>query len=480
MPIASSNTSYTLVFEPDLDPDGLGVIGRSLNPTTSDLTITYHFVDFTSTGTILELDPLSGLFTSISARVSVSSFTISYANTSRTTAAGTVVPATSSTSLGVTLLLDPPRSSTGTYVQTGTSVVITALSSVTLVGSSMMITAVTSHGLITGDSVYLDFGTSNTSRSTIVRPEGAVTSARYLVTVNDIKTFTINTSSELTSVSTTTSSSSTVLSVSGLVTIYAGSSSIALTVSGSTTLGLLSFYGQHGPLALDWPVFSEYRWNTRDSKEGTERDPLTQEVTSTLTTVSRSVTGLPEDYFAGYKAEPDMRRTTSITWTATVSLFSSVTNRTTSVTFSGIAQTVLNDWDRFKNQIRNPFVLGGANEANGNTTYAEPVLKPLPAATFTIANTSTVGSGAVITARFSTSHGLSAGTIIFATITSVGVNHSKAQGQFYADTVPTGSSLTYTVTSVGTISTLTSLLGRMSYISYERPGDNNGSSSTTR
>jgi len=456
MSIASSDPNYTLVFEPDLDPNGLGVLGFSLNPTTSDLTITYHYVNFSSTGTILELDPLTATSTPVTSRVKVQSFTISYANTSRTTAAGTVVPATSSTSLGVTLLLDPPRSSTGTYVQ---------------VGSSAVITAVSSHALITGESVYLDFGTSNTSRSTIVRPEGAVTSARYLVTVNDLRNFTINTTSELTS---------TVLSLSGLVTIYAGSSSIALTVSGSTTLGLLSFYGQHGPLALDWPVFSEYRWNTRDSKEGTERDPLTQEVTSTLTTVSRSVTGLPEDYFAGYKAEPDMRRTTSITWTATVSLFSSVTNRTTSVTFSGIAQTVLNDWDRFKNQIRNPFVLGGANEANGNTTYAEPVLKPLPAATFTIANTSTVGSGAVITARFSTSHGLSAGTIIFATITSVGVNHSKAQGQFYADTVPTVTSLTYTVTSVGTISTLTSLLGRMSYISYERPGDNNGSSSTTR
>jgi hypothetical protein len=451
MSIASSDPNYTLVFEPDLDPNGLGVLGLSLNPTTSDLIITYHFVDFTSTGTILELDPLTATFTSVAARVSVSSFTISYANTSRTTAAGTVVPATSSTSLGLTLLLDPPRSGTGTYVQ---------------IGSSAVITAVSSHALITGDSVYLDFGTSIT-----VRPRGAVTSAAYLVTVNNSKIFTINTTSELTS---------SVLSLSGLVTIYSGSSSIALTVSGSTTLGLLSFYGQHGPLALDWPVFSEYRWNTRDSKEGTERDPLTQEVTSTLTTVSRSVTGLPEDYFAGYKAEPDMRRTTSITWTATVSLFSSVTNRTTSVTFTGIAQTVLNDWDRFKNQIRNPFVLGGANEANGNTTYAEPVLKPLPPATFTIANTSTVGSGAVITARFTTSHGLSAGTIIFATITSVGVNHSLAQGQFYADTVPTVTSLTYTVTSVGTVSTLTSLLGRMSYISYERPGDNNGSSSTTR
>jgi hypothetical protein len=451
MSIASSDPNYTLVFEPDLDPNGLGVLGLSLNPTTSDLIITYHFVDFSSTGTILELDPIAGTSAPVSARISVSSFTISYANTSRTTAAGTVVPATSSTSLGLTLLLDPPRSGTGTYVQ---------------IGSSAVITAVSSHALITGDSVYLDFGTSIT-----VRPRGAVTSAAYLVTVNNSKIFTINTTSELTS---------SVLSLSGLVTIYSGSSSIALTVSGSTTLGLLSFYGQHGPLALDWPVFSEYRWNTRNSKEGTERDPLTQEVTSTLTTVSRSVTGLPEDYFAGYKAEPDMRRTTSITWTATVELFSSVTNRTTSVTFSGIAQTVLNDWDRFKNQIRNPFVLGGANEANGNTTYAEPVLKPLPAATFTIANTSTVGSGAVITARFTTSHGLSAGTIIFATITSVGINHSLAQGQFYSDTVPTVTSLTYTVTSVGTISTLTSLLGRMSYVSYERPGDNNGSSSTTR
>ena len=452
MSISSSNTSYTLVFEPDLDPNGLGVIGRSLNPTTSDLIITYHFVDFTSTGTILEEDPLTATFTSISARVTVKSFTISYANTSRTTAIGTVVQPP----LGVTLLLDPPRSGTGTYVQ---------------IGSSAVITAVSSHALITGDTVYLQFDSSNTSRSTLARPRGAVTSAAYLVTVNNTKIFTINTSSELTS---------SVLSLSGLVTIYAGNSSIALTVAGSATSGLLSFYGQHGPLALDWPVFSEYRWNTRNSKEGTERDPLTQEVTSTLTTVSRSVTGLPEDYFAGYKAEPDMRRTTSITWTATVELFSSVTNRTTSVTFSGIAQTVLNDWDRFKNQIRNPFVLGGANEANGNTTYAEPVLKPLPACTFTIANTSTAGSGATITARFVTSHGVSAGAIIFTTITSVGTRHSLAQGQFYADTVPTGSSLTYTVTNVGTISTTTSLLGRMSYVSYERPGDNNGSSSTTR
>jgi hypothetical protein len=308
----SNNTRYTMTFDSD-GANGLGVIGSSLNPITSDLIIVYHFADFTSTATIREVNPL-GESEPVSARVTVRSFTINYANTSLT-----------------------------------------------------------------------------------------------------------------------------------------------LAVAGSTSSGQLSFYGQHQG------VFDQEEWRTRNNGPDSGRDSTGREVDLRFITISKSINTLPDEYLAGYRAQPDRRTSTSISWTVTLDLTTSVGNRTTSLTFSNITQTVLNDWSRFRSLIRNPFVGDGTSERTGATTYAAQTLTLLSGATFSVANTTSAGSGATVTVAFSRPHGVLAGSIIEVSITSTGTNHALARGQFFADTVPNNTSLTYTLTSVGTVSTTTSLLGTVAY-----------------
>ena len=79
--ITSNNIKYTLDFEHD--SGGLFGLGPLFGLLLSDIDPVYVSTAFTSIGTIYEILPLTGL-SAVSTRVTVSSFTISYANTSLT------------------------------------------------------------------------------------------------------------------------------------------------------------------------------------------------------------------------------------------------------------------------------------------------------------------------------------------------------------------------------------------------------------
>jgi hypothetical protein len=244
-------------------------------------------------------------------------------------------------------------------------------------------------------------------------------------------------------------------SVTDTVTIVGFSTSYgsnaAIYCRGGTN-GQFTIYGQHQG------VFQQELWYVRNSADQNGKDS-TGATRSEFVTVKPSVKTLPASYLAGYKAVPDPTRSTGITMTVSLRLG---TGQTTSLTITDISQTVCNDWNRFRQQIR-PFVQAGTAETGGVTTYRASTFVTLPAATFTVTNTTSVTSGATITVRFAKPHGVASGSIIVVAITSTGTRHSYAQGTFFTETLPTTSSFTYTVTSIGTISTTTSLLGSVGY-----------------
>jgi hypothetical protein len=108
-------------------------------------------------------------------------------------------------------------------------------------------------------------------------------------------------------------------------------------------------------------------------------------------------------------------------------------------------------------------VQAGTAETGNVTSYRTSTFVNLPAATFAVTNTTSVTSGATITVRFAQPHNVASGSIVVVAITSTATNHSFAQGTFFTQTWPTTSSFTYTVTSIGSISTTTSLLGAVGY-----------------
>jgi hypothetical protein len=240
------------------------------------------------------------------------------------------------------------------------------------------------------------------------------------------------------------------VTVVGFSTSYGSNS--ALYCRGETG-GKFTIYGQHQG------VFQQEQWYVRNSYEQSGKD-ATGATRGEFVTVKNSTKLLPDVYMSGFKAVPDRTRSTSISMTATVILGSGA--GATSLTISAIAQTVANDWNRFRLQIR-PFVQTGTLETGGVTTYRAASFVNLPAATFSVTNTTSATSGATITVRFAQPHNVASGSIIVVAITSTGTRHSYAQGTFFVETWPTTSSFTYTVTSIGTISTTTSLLGAVGY-----------------
>jgi hypothetical protein len=240
------------------------------------------------------------------------------------------------------------------------------------------------------------------------------------------------------------------VTVTGFSTSY-GTSEVLYCRGG--TNGQFTIYGQHQG------VFQQEQWYVRNSADQNGKDS-TGATRTEFITVKPSVKALPTVYHAGFKAVPDRTLSTSITMTVNLRL--GTTSQGTSLTIRAIAQRVLNDWNRFRLQIR-PFVQTGTAETGGVTTYSAATFVNLPAATFAVTNTTSVTSGATITVRFAQPHNVASGSIIVVAITSTGTQHSFAQGTFFAETLPTTSSFTYTVTSIGTISTTTSLLGAVGY-----------------
>jgi hypothetical protein len=248
----------------------------------------------------------------------------------------------------------------------------------------------------------------------------------------------------------TWSSVTATVTVVGFSTSYG--SSDALFCRGGTN-GQFTIYGQHQG------VFQQELWYVRNSAEQNGRDSSGATRTE-FTTVKPTVKSLPTVYHAGYRAVPDRTLSTGITMTVNLRLGS--TSQGTSLTISAISQTVLNDWNRFRLQIR-PFVQAGTAETGNVTSYRTSTFVNLPAATFAVTNTTSVTSGATITVRFAQPHNVASGSIVVVAITSTATNHSFAQGTFFTQTWPTTSSFTYTVTSIGSISTTTSLLGAVGY-----------------
>jgi hypothetical protein len=248
----------------------------------------------------------------------------------------------------------------------------------------------------------------------------------------------------------TTSSLSSTVTVTGFSTSYGSSSSLYCRGGAD---GQFTIYGQHQG------VFLQEQWYVRNNLEDSGKD-ATGSTRDEFVTVKTSTPLLPDVYLSGFKAVPDMTRATSISMTVTVTFPRGA--QTTSLTISNITQTVANDWDRFRLQIR-PFVLTGTIETGNVTTYRTAAFVNLPAATFAVTNTTSATSGATITVRFAKPHNVASGSVIVVAITSTATNHSFAQGTFFAETWPTTSSFTYTVTSIGTISTTTSLLGAVGY-----------------
>ena len=243
---------------------------------------------------------------------------------------------------------------------------------------------------------------------------------------------------------------SSTVTVTGFTVSYGSSSSLFCRGESG---GKFTIYGQHQG------VFQQEQWYVRNNYEDSGKDAAgaTREE---FVTVKKSVPQLPQVYLAGFKAVPDRTLATSISMTVSVTLGAGA--NATSLTISAITQTVANDWTRFRLQIR-PFVQTGTIETGNVTTYRAATFVNLPAATFSVTNTTSTTSGATITVRFAQPHNVASGSIIVVAITSTGTRHSAAQGTFFAETWPTTSSFTYTVTSIGTISTPTSLLGAVGY-----------------
>lgn len=251
------------------------------------------------------------------------------------------------------------------------------------------------------------------------------------------------------------------------------STSQAIWVTGNTTLGAasLTFGGEHQG------VFQKNMWFVRNSEFEFKRnhstdDPVDQfrgnyEVSADHITMVRSRAELaqkmPGGYYAGFKFTPDRTTQTSITWTVNLALTGTgSSSKTTSITFAAVGQTVRNNWDRFIKEVRE-FVYDGKEEGAGVTTYNQGgTLTQLYNPTFSVQNSTSAGSGATITVSFPLPHGAFEGNRITVAVTSTATNHGKAQGTFNIVSVPTVTSLTYVCTSVGTVSTTTSLLGSIS------------------
>ncbi len=241
----------------------------------------------------------------------------------------------------------------------------------------------------------------------------------------------------------------------------------AIWVTGNTTVGnaTLTFGGQHQG------VFEQNQWHARNSEFDYDRyhkndDPKDEfrgfyEVSPRHVTIRKSRDelrlALPNGYYAGYKFTPDRTLSTSITWTVTLTLTGGADN--TSLTFTGISQTVRNEWSRFLKEVRE-FVYEGKEEGLGVTRYnqgGEEIQLKNPV--FTVANRTAPGSGALITVTVGEEHNLWVGNQVQVSITSTATNHSLAQGTFNVIEIPTVNSLVYECTSTGTINTTSSLLG---------------------
>lgn len=245
-------------------------------------------------------------------------------------------------------------------------------------------------------------------------------------------------------------------------------------VTGNTSVSTcrLTFGGEHQG------VFQKNMWFVRNNEYDFKRnhsstDPVdayrgNYEVASEHITMVRSRAELaqlmPNGYYAGFKFTPDRTTQTSITWTVNLALTGSTSSssKTTSITFTDITQTVRNNWDKFIKEVRE-FVYQGKEEGAGVTTYNQGgVLTRLYNPSFSVVNSTTAGSGATITVTFPLAHGAFAGNRIEVAVTSTGTNHGKASGVFNILTA-TDTSITYTCTSVGTVSTTTSLLASISF-----------------
>ena len=79
--VTSNNTNYTIDF--DHDSSGLFGAGPLFGLLLSDIDPVYVSTQFTSIGTVYEIQPLGGM-SAVTTKVTVNSFSISYANTSYT------------------------------------------------------------------------------------------------------------------------------------------------------------------------------------------------------------------------------------------------------------------------------------------------------------------------------------------------------------------------------------------------------------
>lgn len=97
--------------------------------------------------------------------------------------------------------------------------------------------------------------------------------------------------------------------------------------------------------------------------------------------------------------------------------------------------------------------------------YSTITFSELTTAAITQGSTITASAIATIEVIFPTAHGLIPGSSMLIDITSTGTNHELAKGPFYVESVPSLTTIRYTVRATGSIDTTNSLVG----IVYARP-----------
>jgi len=190
-------------------------------------------------------------------------------------------------------------------------------------------------------------------------------------------------------------------------------------------------------------VFSGYHSTTfRDTWVSRDTEPEDRSTTSI------GVGAWPSSYYAGYSYEPDLTYATSVTWTIVTNLG----------TFTA-TQRVLNNWNRTRDYVR-PFVRGGTMETlDGNFvtfygTYTSTTTS-LSVSGFTVLYGSASSSPTTVRVFLTSPYLMSTGDVITNTITSTGVNHVLANGEYFVDTASSlaSTSFTFTVISPGIIET---------------------------
>lgn len=200
-------------------------------------------------------------------------------------------------------------------------------------------------------------------------------------------------------------------------------------------------------------VFRGYHSTTfRDTWVSRDTEPIESSTTSI------GVGAWPDTYYAGYKYVPDPTPATSVTWT----IF------TSRGTFTA-TQRVINNWNRTRDYVR-PFVRRGTMETLDGEfvtfygTYTSTTTS-LNVSGFTVLYGSSSSSPSTVRVILRTPYQMTTGQIISNTITSTGVNHFLANGNFFVGTASSlaSTSFTFTVISPGIIET-TSLVSTLTSI----------------